>query len=71
MLDLVNSERSERGISELSYDKNLEGLAEYRANDMCERNYFGHVDPDGKGQGLCGTIFDYQSQYWGKILFRE
>lgn len=68
MLDLVNGERQKRGMHELSYDEHLEGLAEYRSNDMCERQYFGHVDPDGKGAGDYAENFFITNQNIGENI---
>lgn len=49
LLGLVNKERSSRGISLLQSDVALTSLAQFRADDMCAKNYFGHIDPLGKG----------------------
>jgi rare lipoprotein A len=48
MLKYINDERSIRNVLPLSLDENLQALAQFRADDMCERSYFSHVDPDGK-----------------------
>lgn len=34
---------------QLNWNKKLAEVAEYRAKDMANRNYFDHVNPDGKG----------------------
>lgn len=51
MLKLINRERATRRLDLLKSDTGLIGLADFRAQDMCTRDYFGHVDPDGKTAG--------------------
>lgn len=48
MLELVNRERSLRGLGELRMDQDLVRLSRAHSKDMFERNYFAHVNPDGK-----------------------
>ncbi len=56
----VNKERRERNLKELSHNDKLEELAQYRADDMCARDYFGHVTPDGKDVGDYLEAYDIQ-----------
>lgn len=51
MFRLVNEERRERGISELTLRSELVPVARAHATDMWERQYFSHVSPDGKDVG--------------------
>jgi len=46
--DLVNKERAKRGLSALSKDKRLNKVARKYSQDMVERNFFSHNDPDGR-----------------------
>jgi uncharacterized protein YkwD len=48
MFELVNEERRERGIPELILREDVIPVARAHARDMWERQYFGHVSPDGK-----------------------
>jgi rare lipoprotein A len=48
LLRYINRERRVRQLPELLFDDALQELAQFRADDMCERGYFSHVDPDGK-----------------------
>ena len=50
----ISTARKIRGLSGLQIDENLTDLAQFRADDMIARNYFGHTDPDGK------TAADYR-----------
>lgn len=42
---LVNSDRAANGVAALSYSGTLARVAQYRAQDMLNRNYFSHYDP--------------------------
>lgn len=48
MVDLVNKERTSRGVSALSFDAAITEVARGKSRDMFERRYFSHYDPDGK-----------------------
>lgn len=47
VLDLTNAQRSAAGVAPLALNSPLLGIAQARAQDMVDRNYFAHVDPDG------------------------
>lgn len=44
----VNQERTGRNIGALIYNSKLAAAANFKANDMVNRKYFSHTDPDGK-----------------------
>ncbi len=48
MLNLVNHERTSRGIPALQFDVKLRDVARAHSRDMFARGYFSHIDPDGK-----------------------
>ena len=48
MLDMVNQERRERGLSELRWDGKLATVGLAHSKDMLARNYFAHEDPEGR-----------------------
>lgn len=48
MLELVNGERSKRGLHLLKPDPVLAELARAHSRDMYARGYFSHVTPDGR-----------------------
>lgn len=48
---LVNDERRERGIHELELRHELVSVAREHARDMWEREYFGHISPEGEDVG--------------------
>lgn len=43
--DLVNKERTKRGLSPLTYDWELSRVARYKSQDMKDNNYFSHTSP--------------------------
>lgn len=47
MLRAVNQERTSRGISPLSLDSSLQGLARDYGQEMLTHGYFSHYSPDG------------------------
>jgi len=47
-LELVNSDRAERGLSTLEQNAALEEAARRHAADMLERNYYAHESPEGQ-----------------------
>jgi uncharacterized protein YkwD len=48
MLELVNEERTNRGLNPLLPDPELTKVARSHARDMFERGYFAHINPEGK-----------------------
>jgi uncharacterized protein YkwD len=42
---LVNQDRAANGVGALAYSASLARVAQYRAQDMLNRNYFSHYDP--------------------------
>ena len=48
MLDLVNEERTSRGLGKLVMDSKLQAVARAHSKDMFERGYFSHTNLEGK-----------------------
>lgn len=48
MLELVNAERTKRGLQPLSPDPELAAVARAHSRDMFARGYFSHYTPEGK-----------------------
>ncbi len=61
MLGLVNQERAERGLVEVSLNENLGKLAQFRADDMCANQYLAHVDGDGNTAEDYRVLYDVQT----------
>lgn len=48
MLEMVNKERTSRGLNALKPDPEMTRVARAHSRDMFVRGYFAHVNPDGK-----------------------
>jgi uncharacterized protein YkwD len=48
MLELLNSERTNRGLAPLVLDSAIRDVAREKSRDMFVRRYFSHYDPEGK-----------------------
>jgi uncharacterized protein YkwD len=46
---LVNAEREKMGLNELKYDEKLADVARIHSKNMVEKDFFSHVDPEGRG----------------------
>lgn len=44
---IVNEERAKAGVPTLGYNNTMQKYARIKSQDMAERNYFDHKDPDG------------------------
>lgn len=47
--NLVNNERTKRGLPPLVRDRLLDAVARAHSQDMADRRFFNHQNPDGKG----------------------
>lgn len=56
LYDAINAERAGAGLSLLSLDPALQGLARERSQDMASRGYFSHTTPEGK------SVFDLMAE---------
>ena len=48
VFDLVNQIREENGLEPFMYNETLAGTARAHSQDMIDRNFFDHTNPDGK-----------------------
>jgi uncharacterized protein YkwD len=48
LVDLINAERTRRGVSALRVNSVLMQVAEAHSQDMVDRNFFNHTNPDGQ-----------------------
>lgn len=76
--EYINQLRKEHNVSEIIWDDKIYELAKYKVDDMSERNYFDHPDPDGKCPGsyagnfgltypassFADNLFGYSSPTW-------
>jgi len=62
VFDLVNEERASAGVNPLSWSDALYELAKAHSNDMCDRGFFSHINPEGEdptGRGRAGHAGSY------------
>lgn len=50
--DLVNAQRQKRGESPLAWDAELTRMAREHSENMAERNFFNHTDPQGRNMTM-------------------
>jgi len=48
IINTINRVRKDNGLPELTQDQRLNESSKSKADDMVNRNYWSHVDPDGK-----------------------
>ncbi len=48
VLKRINAERKDRGLRAIRMDGRIRAVARARSQDMVDRSYFSHTDPDGK-----------------------
>ncbi len=61
MIDLVNKERTSRGLNSLTFDSKLRDTARDHSEDMFRRGYFSHYTPEG--QDVSGRAEKYGVEY--------
>ncbi len=78
MLNALNSYRIENGLAILMYSDRLEQAAQAHAQDMCVRNFFDHINPDGDGPldravaaGFCNGILIGENVAYGQQSVAE
>jgi len=54
VFDLVNQEREAAGVNPLSWSDALYEMAKAHSNDMCDRGFFSHVNPEGEDPSARG-----------------
>ena len=57
---LINQDRAANGVAALAYSASLARVAQYRAQDMLNRNYFSHYDPSTGQLAFVGLL-----RLWG------
>ena len=57
--ELINEQRQQQGLSSLSTDPALAGIARAHSYDMATMNFFDHVNPDGKDPAARGDAAGY------------
>jgi uncharacterized protein YkwD len=71
VLDDVNFQRQEMGVSTLREDLRLDFSARKKACDLRDREYWSHKDPDGRYSWYMFLEQGYDYQYAGENLSRN
>lgn len=69
VLNLINQYRAQGGLSSLMMTQNLYSAAWYHSKDMCERNFFSHVNPSGQDGGARLRRWEISFQNWGENIY--
>jgi uncharacterized protein YkwD len=65
-LDAVNAERAKAGCPALRLNDTLKQAARAHSDDMAQRDYFDHTDPDGADPIARASAAGYPSKYVGE-----
>jgi uncharacterized protein YkwD len=68
MLDALNLYRLENGLQPLVYSKRLEAAADAYVQDLWDRSFFDHIDPEGRTPGDRAVAVDFCHPYVGENL---
>lgn len=60
-IKLVNKNRQQQNLAALQHDKKLSAIAQKKAEDMANNNYFAHVSPT---YGSVGNMLDHFNYNW-------
>lgn len=66
--DLTNKNRQEQNLNILRVNPVLNRVAELKAQDMAENQYFSHISPDGKEPWYWFNLVGYEYEYAGENL---
>ena len=65
---LTNSERKQAGLSPLDYDNALAIIAEKHSQDMAQKDFFSHTDPNDCDMTCRFTAAGYDAAAWGENI---
>lgn len=68
ILDIVNQERSKVGLLPLGFNIRLSAIAEGKAVDMINKQYFAHVSPSGTDVAKLAKTYGYEYIFLGENL---
>jgi len=57
--ELINAERAKARLQTLKLDEKLSAIARAHSQDMAERGFFSHINPEGKNPTARGEAADY------------
>lgn len=68
ILDIVNIERAKEGFPALTFSIKLSAMAEGKAVDMINKQYFAHVSPTGVDVAHLSKVYGYEYIFLGENL---
>lgn len=68
ILDIVNIERAKEGLPALTFNLRLSAMAEGKAVDMINKQYFAHVSPTGVDVAHLSKVYGYEYIFLGENL---
>lgn len=68
MFDAINAYRAENGLKPLIYSKTLEAAADLHVQDLWQRRFFEHVNPDGQNPGDRAAAEGFCHRYVGENI---
>jgi uncharacterized protein YkwD len=68
ILDLVNAERTSRGLAALAWHPGAADVARAHSTDMAARDFFDHVNPDGLDPGDRLAAAGIHPSAWGENI---
>jgi uncharacterized protein YkwD len=68
LIALINAERTRRGLSALQVNSVLMQVAEAHSQDMVNRDFFDHINPDGQDPGGRLDEAGYAWWTWGETI---
>ncbi|KKP85809.1 MAG: hypothetical protein UR89_C0041G0007 [Candidatus Roizmanbacteria bacterium GW2011_GWA2_35_8] len=71
LFELTNQQRSQNGLSALTYNSKLAGAANQKAQDMFAKNYWAHYSPSGTTPWDFILNSGYQYEYAGENLAKN
>jgi uncharacterized protein YkwD len=68
LIDLVNDHRRSRGLNPLVWNDEVAAVAQAHSQDMVDRNYRSHINPEGENCGARLTEAGIERNWWGENL---
>ncbi len=68
LVDLVNNDRTDEGLGQLTVNPTLVAAAQAKADDMAAKGYFSHTSPDGRNSWSWFKEAGYSFVYAGENL---
>ena len=71
MVGLIDAHRDANGLAPLNWDDRLGEAAQDHSQNMVDRNFFNHTNPDGKTPRDRITAKGYTASWWGENIYKS